>query len=114
MLKNIKAEFSEFDLAETTSRKIRKNLNGIRKIKISSDCKAVDLNENDYSFRLIPTAVTTQNYITIPVISPLNEKQSISHRTHLSIICTEEVSPRVHQLLTSAGGLNISSETFIP
>lgn len=114
MLKNIKAEFPEYDLAENASRKIRKNLNGIRKIKISSDCKAVNLNENDYFFRLIPTAVTTQNYITIPVISDLNENQNISHKSHLNIICTEEVSPSVHRLLTSSGGINISSETFIP
>lgn len=113
MLKSIKAEFSEFDLAESASRKIRKNADGIRKIKISSQCSAENLNSNQYSFHLLATAVTTQNYITMPVISSA-DNNGIPRKAVLDIICTEECSSKVHNILTSMGGINISSETFIP
>jgi hypothetical protein len=68
MLKSIKAEFEQFDSAEIASRKIRKNVNGIRKIKITSHRMSKSSTDNSY-FRLIPTAVTTQNYITLSVNS---------------------------------------------
>lgn len=114
MLKSIKAEFSEFDLAESASRKIRKNTDGIRKIKISSQCSAENLNSNQYSFHLLATAVTTQNYITMPVISSADNSSNIPRKAVLDIICTEECSSKVHNILTSMGGINISAETFIP
>ncbi len=115
MLKSIKAEFEQFDSAEIASRKIRKNVSGIRKIKITSHRMSKSSTDNSY-FRLIPTAVTTQNYITLSVNSTgrnLIEPKTIQ-TTLLTVICTEEVSARVHSIITSSGGISISSETFIP
>lgn len=113
MLKSVKAEFDGFDSAESASRKIRKNINGIRKIKITSHCRN---SGNDYYFRLIPTAVVTQNYITDTVISPADtsDEAKTMQKTFLTVICTEEAALPVHNILVSSGGMSVSSETFIP
>lgn len=115
MLKTIQAEFEQFDSAENASRKLRRNVNGIRKIKITSHRMSKKTGHDTY-FRLIPTAVTTQNYVTLSVTSSsgaLSEPKLIQ-TTLLTVICTEEVSAQVHSILTSSGGIGISSETFIP
>ena len=113
MLKSVKAEFDGFDSAESASRKIRKNINGIRKIKITSHGRN---SGNDYYFRLIPTAVVTQNYITDTVISPADtsNESKIMQTAFLTVICTEEAALSVHNILVSSGGMSVSSETFIP
>lgn len=113
MLKSVKAEFDGFDSAESASRKIRKNINGIRKIKITSHCRN---SGNDYYFRLIPTAVVTQNYIADTVISPADtsDEAKTMQKTFLTVICTEEAALPVHNILVSSGGMSVSSETFIP
>lgn len=113
MLKSVKAEFDGFDSAEYASRKIRKNINGIRKIKITSHCKN---SGNDYYFRLIPTAVVTRNYMTDTVIYPADTSYEAKNiqKTYLTVICTEETAVPVHNILVSSGGMSVSSETFIP
>ncbi len=116
MLRSITAEFEHFDSAEMASRKIRRNVNGIRKIKIASH-KMSKRNGHDSYYKLIPTAITTQNYVTLSMSNSLNDRISepqTTQTTILTVICTEEVSSQVHRILTSSGGIYISSEIFIP
>ncbi|MGN0607052.1 MAG: hypothetical protein ACI4JM_11065 [Oscillospiraceae bacterium] len=116
MLKLIKAEFENFDYAEMASIKLRKNIKGIRKIKIISSAESKSSHNNDYHFRLLPTAVTTNNYYTQAVISPnySTDESNMIKSAVLSIVCTDDAFPAVHNILTSSGGISISSETFIP
>ena len=61
-------------------------------------------------------AVTTQNYVTGTIMShaaPVDEAHQIQ-TTFLSVICTEEVSGQVNSIITSNGGLSITSTTFLP
>lgn len=116
MLKTIKAEFEQFDSAEIASRRIRRNVNGIRKIKIASHNRGKKHDGNELYVRYIPTTIANQNYMAPAVISSIGEsdESAVVQTTFLTVVCTEEASAKVHNILTSSGGLSITLETFIP
>ena len=116
MLKLIKAEFENFDYAEMASLRLRKNVKGLRKIRILSSTEGKISHSNDYHFRLIPTAVITKNYYTLSLISPMHNttEENQIQTSVLSVVCTDDALPAVHNILASSGGISISSETFIP
>ena len=62
MLSKISAEFENLESAEITARKIRENVDGIKKITLAGTYRKLEANTKEEIYRIIPMAINSSNY----------------------------------------------------
>lgn len=111
----ISAEFESPDLAELAVKRVKESIKGVHSTNIIynkiSD-KAMKLRSGSV-YTIIPTAVTTHNYITAVMESPASEnvirEPYRSQKTIACIFCDESSSANARSLLSALGGMNVSN-----
>ena len=114
MVTRVSAEFEEPELAELAMKRIREKIRGVYSTSMiynrSSD-KARKL-QNGTLYTIIPTAVTTHNYMTAVIESPASRdvipEPQRSRKTSVYIVCESASVNNVSSVLNSMGALNIS------
>ncbi len=113
MVTRVSAEFEEPELAELAMKKIRDSIKGVYSTSMiynrNSD-KARKL-QNGTLYTIIPTAVTTHNYMTAVIESPASRdvipEPHRSRKTSVYIVCESASVSNVSSVLNSMGALNI-------
>lgn len=111
----ISAEFETPDLAELALKRIKDTVPNVFSTNIiynkMSD-KSVRLRGGNI-YTIIPTAVTTQNYLTVNMVSPASEdvipEPMRSRKTIAYVICDSSSVNNVKSVFNSMGGLKIYS-----
>ena len=113
MISRVSAEFEAPELAEASLRKIKEGINGIYRTGILYNKRfeeAMKLKQGTL-YTIIPTAVTTFNYITAVIESPASEdvvpEPSRSRTTKAYVICEADSINNVKSIFNAMGGLNI-------
>ena len=114
MVTRVSAEFEEPELAEIAMKRIRENIKGVYSTSMiynrTSD-KAEKLKHGTL-YTIIPTAVTTHNYMTAVMESPASRdvipEPQRSRKTSVYVVCESASVPNVSAVLNSMGALNIS------
>lgn len=109
----ISAEFETPDMAEIALKRIKDTVPGVYSTNMiynkTSD-KAMKL-RNGSLYTIIPTAVTTHNYLTAVIESPASEdvinEPLRSRKTSIYVICEPESVNNISSLLNAMGGLKI-------
>lgn len=115
MKKLIKSEFETLDMAEKAAIAVNKKLPFIKKIHVYPlNPESVDITENhEKRFTLLPTAVTSMNYITALVETDYNfedipeEKQR--QTSFVEFTCDEQYINAVEHVLIQMGGSSITA-----
>lgn len=113
MISRVSAEFEAPELAEASLHRVKESVSGIFRTGViynkRSD-KAVKL-RNGTIYTIIPTAVTTFNYITAVMESPASEdvmpEPSRRRTTKAYVICDADSADNVKSLLNAMGGLRV-------
>jgi hypothetical protein len=113
MITKISAEFDCPEIAELALRRIRESVQSVYSTNMmynkTSD-KARKLRGGSI-YTVIPTAVTTHNYLTAVLESPACEdvipEPARSRKTTACIVCDDSSLENVSALLNAMGGLNI-------
>lgn len=117
MITRIYAEFETPELAELALQRVREKVgsvfsSGLMYDRISD--KALKL-RNGSIYTIIPTAVTTHNYITAVMESPASDdviiEPSRSRKTNIYVICSSDSEQEVKAVFSSMGGLSIRSDS---
>ncbi|MGN0580125.1 MAG: hypothetical protein ACI4JE_04560 [Ruminococcus sp.] len=111
----ISAEFESPELAELAIKRVKNTVKGIHSSNIIynkiSD-KAMKLRSGNI-YTIIPTAVTTHNYITAVVESPASEdvitEPNRSRKTYACIFCDGDSAANVRALFSAMGGTKVSN-----
>ena len=118
MLSRISAEFESMDMAELVVGRVKQSVSGVLRTGIihNREAERAEKLAHGESYTLLPTAVTTHNYITATLISETTdsilEEPQRSKNSKLYIICEKESLKDVSSILNAMGGLKIhSSET---
>lgn len=117
MISRVSAEFEAPELAEASLHRVKESVSGIFRTGViynkRSD-KAMKL-RNGTIYTIIPTAVTTFNYITAVMESPASEdvmpEPSRRRTTKAYVICDADSTDNVKSLLNAMGGLNVRAES---
>lgn len=122
MFSRISCEFERIEFAETAAKRIRETVNGPKKIRIKH-------NRNKYKamyngklpsthgdkYVLLPTAVTSYNYITGQITRPLDrsmlKEPVLTEAVTLEAVFQSSEANTVSQILVSSGGYSVSSCT---
>lgn len=115
MMTRISAEFETPDLAELALKRIKDTVPNVFSTNIMynkmSD-KAMRLCGGNV-YTIIPTAVTTHNYMTVNMVSPASEdvipEPIRSRKTIAYVICDSTSVNNVKSIFNSMGGLKIYS-----
>ena len=116
MISRVSAEFESPELAELALNKVRERVSeiyssGLMYNRISD--RALSL-RNGSIYTVIPTAVTTHNYITAVIESPSTEdvipEPSRRRNTKLYVICSSDKASEVSGIFTALGGLGVKTE----
>ena len=115
MIARVSADFETPELAELAIGKVRGKVGSIyssglmynrrsdEAVKLAGGC----------IYTVIPTAVTTHNYITAVMESPasadLVPEPSRSRKAHIYVICDKSDVPAVRAVFNSLGGLSVTS-----
>lgn len=117
MIARVSAEFEAPELAEASLHRIKEGVNGIHRTGIiynKRSEKAMKLKSGTI-YTIIPTAVTTFNYITAVMESPASEdvipEPSRRRTTKAYVICDSDSIDNVRSVLNAMGGLNVRSES---
>lgn len=117
MMTRISAEFETPDLAELALKRIRETVPNVFSTNIMYNKmseKAVKLRGGNI-YTIIPTAVTTHNYMTFNMVSPASEdvipENLRNRRTIAYVICENTSLPNVKSVFNSMGGLKIYTPT---
>lgn len=113
MITRISSEFESPELAELAIKRVKDSVKEIYSATIiynkTSD-KSVKL-RNGTIYTIIPTAVTTHNYITAVIESSASEDIIVepqrNRRTTAYIICDSESVSNISAVLNAMGGLKI-------
>ncbi|MGN1480559.1 hypothetical protein [Porcipelethomonas sp.] len=120
MFSRITGEFDLIEFAEYAARRIRETVDGEKKITIYK-------NKNKYKnmvrknnepilthgeiFYLLPTAITSYNYITAVISRPVNtsriEEPLLTRSVKIKVISASENNHMISQILLSFGGYGI-------
>ncbi len=111
----ITAEFESPELAESALRRVKESRCEIISSNImynkTSD-RAMKLRHGSI-YTIIPTAVTTHNYVTAVLESPASEDVIIepmrSRKAVLCCVCGDEHSKNVKSILSAMGGLSVNA-----
>ncbi len=109
----ISAEFESPELAELAVKRVKESVKGYQSSSLTynkmSD-KAAKLRSGNI-YTVIPTAVTSQIYLTavmeFPASEDIIEEPMRSRRTHVSIYCEDESRADVRAILNAMGGMGI-------
>lgn len=118
MFSQISCEFERIEFAEAAVKRIRETVSGPKKIRISHNRNRFRQLEdkqipplNGEAFVLLPTAVTSYNYITgqisRPVCSCQFKEPALTESVTLNITFDSSYSTAVKQLILSSGGYSI-------
>lgn len=115
MVSRVSAEFETSELAELALKRSRESVGGIYSSGVVYDRrsdKALKL-RNGTIYTVIPTAVTSHNYITAVMESPAAEsiipEPSRRRRAQVYVICDSGSTAGVKAVFNSLGGLNIKT-----
>ena len=113
MITKISAEFENPDIAEMAMQRIRERVPSVYSTNMTynrTSDRAQKLRGGSI-YTVIPTAVTTHNYLTAVMESPACEnvipEPSRSRRTNVCIVCDDSSLDKVSALLNAMGGLHI-------
>lgn len=115
MVSRVSAEFEAPELAEASLHRIKQGITGIHRTGIIYNKRSEESVKlrNGTLYTIIPTAVTTFNYITAVIESPASEdvipEPSRSRTTKAYVICENDSINNVKAVLNAMGGLNIHS-----
>jgi len=114
MAARISAEFETPDLAEFALKRVKSSLEGIHSTNLiynRSSERAMKL-QNGSIYTIIPTAVTSYNYLTAVMESPaaidVIKEPYRSQKTIINVICEEESVNNVKSILGAMGGLKVT------
>ncbi len=114
MIERISAEFESPELAELAIKKARETVGSIYSSGLMYNRRsdeAVKL-RGGCIYTIIPTAVTTHNYITAVMESPASEdvipEPSRRRNTRIYVICDKEKAEGVRRAFNSMGGLSVT------
>ncbi len=120
MYSKITGEFEEVEFAEYAAKHIRDTIDSPKKIKIVQNKSKLKpfFKSSEYRnaasaniFYLLPTAVTSYNYITGQVSRPVDtldiEEPLLNHSVTLIVQTEREYADKVAGILSSFGGVNI-------
>lgn len=117
MITRIYAEFETPELAELALQRVREKVGNVFSSGLMYDRRsdrAVKL-RNGTIYTVIPTAVTTHNYITAVMESPASEdvmtEPSRSRKTKIYVICESSAEGQIRAVFSTMGGLGIHSDT---
>ena len=113
MVTRITAEFESPEFAEDALGRIRKSVQGVYSTNYVYE-RISDKTEK-YShgtmYSILPTAVTTHNYLTAVLESPASRdiipEQRKKRKTTVFIVCDGSCSNDISSILTAMGGSNI-------
>ncbi|MGN0620466.1 MAG: hypothetical protein ACI4I9_01255 [Porcipelethomonas sp.] len=119
MFSRISCEFEMVEFAEAASKRIKETVSGPKKIRIrynrnkfSALSDGAAAQTHGEMFVLLPTAVTSYNYITGQITRPLDSSQYkepvLTQSVILEITFETAQSDTVRQILVSSGGYDIS------
>lgn len=116
MVSRISAEFESPELAELAVSTIRNRIGGVYSTGLmynkTSD-RALSI-RNGSIYTIIPTAVTTHNYITAVMESPASEdtipEPSRSRTTRIYIVCASDKAKEASSIFSAMGGLSVKIE----
>lgn len=117
MISRVSAIFEAPELAEASLHRIKESISGIHRTGLiynKTAEKAMKL-RNGTLYTIIPTAVTTFNYITAVVESPASEdvipEPARRRTTKAYVICDSDSTENVRSVLNAMGGLNVRAES---
>jgi hypothetical protein len=113
MMTRIYAEFEAPELAELALKRVRDSVPGIFSTNMmynKAADRALKLRGGNI-YTIIPTAVTTHNYLTAVMESPASEdvieEPYRSRKTKIYVICDPDSIQNVKSILSAMGGLEI-------
>lgn len=113
MMTRIYAEFEAPELAELALKRVRDSVPGIFSTNMmynKAADRALKLRGGNI-YTIIPTAVTTHNYLTAVMESPASEdvieEPYRSRKTKIYVICNPDSIQNVKSILSAMGGLEI-------
>ena len=113
MITRVTAEFESPELADIAINQVKEKTKGFCSASTSyrkSSVKAEKLVHGEI-YTLLPTAVTSHNYVTGVIESPASKdvipEPDRSKNTTLTIVCDESYAKDVKTVLNSAGALKI-------
>ena len=116
MITRVSAEFETPEIAELAVNKVRDTVGGILSTGMMynrSSEKAVRL-RNGCMYTIIPTAVTSHNYITAVMESTTSEdvipEPSRNRKATLYVICESGIADKVTAVFNSCGGLSVKAD----
>ncbi len=115
MIARISAEFETPELAELAVKKVREKVGSVYSSGLMYNRRsdeAVKL-RGGCIYTVIPTAVTTHNYITAVMESPASEdvipEPSRRRNTRIYVICEKSQTSAVKAVFNAMGGLSVTS-----
>ncbi|MBR3761046.1 MAG: hypothetical protein IKK47_08695 [Ruminococcus sp.] len=115
MISRVSAEFEAPELAEASLHRIKESISGIHRTGIIYNKRSEESMKlrNGTLYTIIPTAVTTFNYLTAVIESPASEDvvpELFRSRTTIAyVICESDNISDVKSVFNAMGGLNIHS-----
>ena len=109
----ISAEFESLELAEMALKRVRDSVSGIFSTHIMYNRRSdkAEKLRGGTLYTIIPTAVTTHNYLTAVIESPASEdvmdEPSRSRKAHAYVICEKDSSANVRSVFGAMGGMDI-------
>ena len=114
MIVRVSAEFETPEIAELAIKKARETAGNIYSSGLMYNRRsdeAVKL-RGGCIYTIIPTAVTTHNYITAVMESPASEdiipEPSRRRNTRIYVICEKESAAVIRRIFSSMGGLSVT------
>ncbi|MBO5164601.1 MAG: hypothetical protein J6B75_09240 [Ruminococcus sp.] len=113
MVTRITAEFEGPESAEMALKKIRENVSGVYSTNFvyNRDSNKAERLRGATIYTILPTAVTSHNYLTAVLESPASKdvipEPSRSRKTTVFIVCDGSGTHKISSILTSMGGNNI-------
>ena len=117
MVTRITAEFESPDLAETALNRIRNNVRGVYSatMRYSHSSEEAKKLRHGSIYTVLPVAPSAQNFLTAVLESPASKdiipKPLRNRKTNVFIVCDGSGADRIHSVLSSAGAVNIHSNT---
>ena len=107
----IQGEFEAVELAELAAGRIRRSVDGIRKIMVQSIGRGAEESAGRQRFTMLPANLRMQNYATAVMISEISDdvlpEPHYRKKVQLQIICDARTGDRAYALLLAAGAEKI-------
>lgn len=117
MVTRVTAEFEAPEIAENALKKIRETVRGVYSTNFVYNRRSNEAEKlrGGTIYTIMPTAVTSKNYLTGTLFSPASEdvipEPARSKKTTVFIVCDGSGTDKIHSILSSMGGTDIYSPT---